>query len=190
MEFLIVVFLDGGDLFSNPGQLANLILDLVLEEADLILQVLNTQLIKHNYVVVSVISQEALETNGTEVIFAEGFDFFRLVNLAPTVLELADLVVTHLPLSFNCNSNIIIINIILLQMTASNQQDWKKQVNVNPADVYFSDKIDAEGKSTGSIDLVNRSNHSMVFKVKTTDPTKFIVKPNVGQLTPESSTKI
>ena len=75
-------------------------------------------------------------------------------------------------------------------MTASNQQDWKKQVYVNPADVYFSDRVDAEGKNTGSIDLINRSNQNMLFKVKTTDPTKFIVKPNVGQLTPESSSKI
>ena len=30
----------------------------------------------------------------------------------------------------------------------------------------------------------------MIFKIKTTNPGKFIVKPNVGQLSPESSTTI
>ena len=63
-------------------------------------------------------------------------------------------------------------------------------MSINPPDVYFNDKLDAEGRSNGSIDLFNRSNQSMIFKVKTTDPTKFIVKPNVGQLAPESSAKI
>ena len=57
---------------------------------------------------------------------------------------------------------------------------------MSPPDVYFNELPDAEGKTTGIIDLMNRSNHHMLFKVKTTDPTKFIVKPNVGQLTPES----
>ena len=75
-------------------------------------------------------------------------------------------------------------------MSASNQQDWKSLVTVNPPDVYFSQKLDADGRSTANIDLLNRSNQCMIFKVKTTDPTKFIVKPNVGQLSPEASTKI
>ena len=70
-------------------------------------------------------------------------------------------------------------------MSASNQQDWKSQVTINPPDVYFSQKLDAEGRSTANIDLLNRSNQCMIFKVKTTDPTKFIVKPNLT-----ASTKI
>jgi hypothetical protein len=61
---------------------------------------------------------------------------------------------------------------------------------INPPDVYFSQKVDEDGRSTASIDLLNKSNQCIIFTVKTTDPGKFIVKPNNGQLSPESSTKI
>ena len=73
---------------------------------------------------------------------------------------------------------------------ASNQQDWIKLVTISHPDIYFSETPDAEGRSTSSIELFNRSNQNMIFKIKTTNPGKFIVKPNVGQLTPESSTTI
>lgn len=80
-------------------------------------------------------------------------------------------------------------------MTASNNQsgqiaEWKRLVTVNPVDVIFRDQPDADGKFNSFIDLSNRSNQNMLFKVKTTDPTKFIVKPNQGQLSPESSTRV
>jgi MSP (Major sperm protein) domain len=67
---------------------------------------------------------------------------------------------------------------------------WKRQVTISPPDVYFPEKPDAEGRVMGTIDLQNRADRPMVYKIKTTNPTKFIVKPNVGQLMPESSTKI
>jgi hypothetical protein len=45
--------------------------------------------------------QEALEADGTEVVLAKGLNVLQWMNLAPTVLELTDLIVTHLrPLSF------------------------------------------------------------------------------------------
>jgi hypothetical protein len=47
---------------------------------------------------ISVVAEETLETYGAEVIFAEGLDLLRLMNLTPAVLKLPDLVVTH-PLS-------------------------------------------------------------------------------------------
>jgi hypothetical protein len=47
---------------------------------------------------ISVVAEQALETDGAQVIFAEGLDFFWLMDLASAVLKLADLVVTH-PLS-------------------------------------------------------------------------------------------
>ena len=63
-------------------------------------------------------------------------------------------------------------------------------MTINPSDVYFSHQLDAEGWFTANIDLLNKSNQYMIFKVKITDTINFIVKPNVGQLSPEASTKI
>ena len=45
MKLLIVVFLDGGNFFADPRQLPDLVFDLVLEEAHLILEVLHAQLL-------------------------------------------------------------------------------------------------------------------------------------------------
>lgn len=41
---------------------------------------------------------------------------------------------------------------------ASNQQDWKRLVTISHPDIYFSEKPDAEGKSTTTLELFNRSN--------------------------------
>lgn len=45
IELLVVVFLDRADLFADVSELSYLILDLVLEEADLVLEVINAELI-------------------------------------------------------------------------------------------------------------------------------------------------
>ena len=111
MELFVVILFNGGDLFAYSGKLANLILDLVLEQADLVLQVLNAELIEHDHIMISVVTQQALEANGAQIILTKGLDFLRLMDLASTVLKLADLVVTHpLSLTLLCNSNIIIIS--------------------------------------------------------------------------------
>lgn len=49
---------------------------------------------------------------------------------------------------------------------------------INPIDVIFRDVKDSEGKITSHIDLLNKSNESILFKVKTTDPNNYIVRPN------------
>ena len=41
MELFIIVLFDGGDLFSYASKFADLILDLVLEQADLVFEVLD-----------------------------------------------------------------------------------------------------------------------------------------------------
>jgi hypothetical protein len=49
--------------------------------------------------VVAVVSEQALEANGAEAVLAECLDFLGAVNLAAGLLELTNLVVTHLRLN-------------------------------------------------------------------------------------------
>lgn len=63
---------------------------------------------------------------------------------------------------------------------ASNQ-DWRKFVLINPIDVIFRDSKDwtgSDGKPFSHIDLLNKSNENIIFKIKTTDPTNYVVRPN------------
>ena len=61
MELLIIVFFDGGYFFSNASQLSDLIFDLILEEAHFVLEIFDAQIFKHHYLVISVLTQQALE---------------------------------------------------------------------------------------------------------------------------------
>ena len=56
--------------------------------------------------------------------------------------------------------------------------DWRKFVIINPIEVIFRDTKDAEGRAFSNIDLLNKSQENILFKVKTTDPTSYIVRPN------------
>jgi hypothetical protein len=44
---------------------------------------------------VAMLTQQALKTDGAQVVLAEGLDFLRRMDLTPTVLKLTYLVVTH-----------------------------------------------------------------------------------------------
>lgn len=68
--------------------------------------------------------------------------------------------------------------------------DGKKSVIINPIDVIFKDTKDSEGRSFSTIDLVNKSNVSVLFKVKTTDPSSYIVRPNQGIIQGDSTMNI
>jgi hypothetical protein len=48
-----------------------------------------------------------------------------------------------------------------------------------------------EGKAVSSIDIINKSSEShILFKVKTTEPNNYIVRPNQGVIRPESSVNV
>jgi hypothetical protein len=78
-----------------------------LEERHLIFEVIYFELLKHHYLVVSVVSEEALEADGAEAVFAEGFDLLCRVNLALALYLLLLSGAHHL--HSRCNSKIIII---------------------------------------------------------------------------------
>jgi hypothetical protein len=53
-----------------------------MELPNLIFEIIHLKLVKHYYVMVSVLSQEALEANRAQVIFAESFDVFVTMDFA------------------------------------------------------------------------------------------------------------
>jgi hypothetical protein len=61
---------------------------------------------------------------------------------------------------------------------------------INPIDVIFREQRDNEDRIYSNIEIQNKNRESILFKVKTTDPSAYIVRPNQGIITPEGSTSI
>lgn len=58
------------------------------------------------------------------------------------------------------------------------QQDWRKFVTLNPPNAVIFKENREEGKGTSSIEIINKSQDHIIFKVKTTEPNNYIVRPN------------
>jgi hypothetical protein len=120
VKLFVIVFFDGGHLLSDAGQLADLVLNLVLKKTHLIFKVIYAQILEHDYVVISVLTKQALEAYGAQIVLAKRFYLFCGVYLAPAFLELTNLIVVHdifeyvtylspsLVALFLCNSNYIL----------------------------------------------------------------------------------
>lgn len=62
--------------------------------------------------------------------------------------------------------------------SAATEKTWSKFVTLaQPNAVYFRE-ISDDGKSTSVIDIINKSDDVIIFKVKTTTPDNYIVRPN------------
>lgn len=69
--------------------------------------------------------------------------------------------------------------------------DWTKFVTINPPMAVIFKESKDEGKASSSLDLINRSTSDYIlFKVKTTDPNNYIVRPNQGVIPPESTINV
>ncbi len=69
----------------------------------------------------------------------------------------------------------------LRKMSAANnyQLDWRNQVGIEQTEVLFRfNQLDAEKRPIAYIELYNRSRENILFKVKTTDPKNYVVRPN------------
>ncbi|XP_047338158.1 vesicle-associated protein 1-2-like [Impatiens glandulifera] len=58
-------------------------------------------------------------------------------------------------------------------------------MEINPRELKFI--FEVMKQSSCSIQLVNKTNHYLAFKVKTTSPKKYCVRPNIGVLDPKAS---
>jgi hypothetical protein len=71
------------------------------------------------------------------------------------------------------------------------QQDWTKFVTINPpmAVIFKENKEDGKGFST--IEIINKNAVDFIlFKVKTTEPNNYIVRPNQGIIPPEAKVQV
>lgn len=62
--------------------------------------------------------------------------------------------------------------------TTAVEKDWKKYVTLNPANAVVFKESKEDGKGTSQIEIINKSNDYIMFKVKTTEPNNYIVRPN------------
>lgn len=60
---------------------------------------------------------------------------------------------------------------------AADTKDWRKFVLINPINVTFKESKE-DGKGTSQLDILNKSNTYIIYKVKTTEPNNYIVRPN------------
>lgn len=67
---------------------------------------------------------------------------------------------------------------------------WSQYVIINPIEVIFRDARDNEGRSYTTIDILNKNRESVLFKIKTTDPAAYLVRPNQGLIPPDASLSI
>lgn len=63
-------------------------------------------------------------------------------------------------------------------MVEVGNKEWSQFVIINPIEVIFRDQRDSEGRCFSTIDILNKNKESVLFKVKTTDPQAYIVRPN------------
>ena len=82
VEFLVIVLFDTVYLLSHATQLTNLVFDLVLELSDLFSQIIDSEFVQHDNIVVSVLTKETFEANGAEIILAESLDVLSRMDLA------------------------------------------------------------------------------------------------------------
>jgi hypothetical protein len=69
--------------------------------------------------------------------------------------------------------------------------DWTKYVTINPPNAVVFRENKEEGKAISHIDIINKSTTEFIlYKVKTTDPNNYVVRPNQGVIAPESTINV
>ena len=62
---------------------------------------------------------------------------------------------------------------------ASSRADWKKKVTISPVQGITFIKDSSNEKPYFNLTLKNMSDQHVVFKIKTTNPNWYVVKPNM-----------
>ena len=61
-------------------------------------------------------------------------------------------------------------------------RDWTKMVTIKPINTLQFTKNSNESLPSSSIEIINKSNGPIMFKVKTTQPKNYMVRPNMGNV--------
>lgn len=62
--------------------------------------------------------------------------------------------------------------------STAGERDWRKFVTINPPNAVLFKESREEGKGLSSLEIINKSTDYIIFKVKTTEPNNYIVRPN------------
>lgn len=62
----------------------------------------------------------------------------------------------------------------------ADNRDWTKMVTIKPVNSIQFSRNGNETLPSSSIEIVNKSNGPILFKVKTTQPKNYMVRPNMG----------
>lgn len=69
--------------------------------------------------------------------------------------------------------------------------DWTKFVTINPPQAVIFRESKEEGRWGSQIGIINKNSQEYIlFKVKTTEPNNYIVRPNQGVISPEGATTV
>ncbi len=72
----------------------------------------------------------------------------------------------------------------------SGAKNWRKFVTVDPAAGIFFIMDKTEGKPIAHLTLKNMSDVPILYKVKTTNPVYYLVRPNQGIIQPNSDISV
>lgn len=73
---------------------------------------------------------------------------------------------------------------------ASSEKNWSKFVTLAQPSAVFFREVSEDGKSASVIEVINKSDDVIIFKVKTTTPDNYIVRPNQGSVAPSSTASV
>ena len=68
--------------------------------------------------------------------------------------------------------------------------DWKQGIILSPPHAIIFRDSREDTKHFGSLDITNKSSEHLVFKVKTTEPNNYVVRPNQGIVAPDGSVNV
>jgi len=73
---------------------------------------------------------------------------------------------------------------------ATPSKNWRKQVTVNPAAGITFAKSNPETLPAAYLTIKNVSEGPIVYKVKTTNPDNYLVRPNQGVIMPQQDISV
>lgn len=68
--------------------------------------------------------------------------------------------------------------------------EWKKQVTLNPPNVVILRENPDDNKYHSWIQIINQGRASIIFKVKTTNPNSYVVRPNQGVIESQAQVSV
>lgn len=77
-----------------------------------------------------------------------------------------------------------------MTQAAPGAKDWRKFVTVDPPASLSFQLYPEDTRPLSWLSLINKSDQNIIFKVKTTKPMSYLVRPSQGIISPNSNSKV